>query len=96
MREILALETHPARISHSSHKNNFSIRDFAPSTTTTMTTTAPNTGAPRATNQSSRKGKKAWRKNVDISAVETGLETVREEIVATGFVVLPTAHQYAY
>jgi hypothetical protein len=45
------------------------------------------TGAPKAIKQSSRKGKKAWRKNVDISTVETGLETVREEIAATGFVL---------
>ncbi|KAA8895510.1 ribosome biogenesis protein Nop53/GLTSCR2 [Sphaerosporella brunnea] len=44
------------------------------------------TGAPKA-KQSSRKGKKAWRKNVDITQVETGLETVREEIVQTGGVI---------
>lgn len=31
--------------------------------------------------QPSRKGKKAWRKNVDISAVQTGLEQLRSEII---------------
>lgn len=43
--------------------------------------------APQQHKQPSRKGKKAWRKNVDVSAVEEGLEVVREEII-TGCVKL--------
>ncbi|RMZ88874.1 hypothetical protein DV736_g3893, partial [Chaetothyriales sp. CBS 134916] len=40
--------------------------------------------APATHSQPSRKGKKAWRKNVDISEVTTGLDTLREEIRSTG------------
>lgn len=47
-----------------------------------LTTTAPATYR-----QSSRKGKKAWRKNVDITDIQSGLDTVRDEIVATGGVI---------
>lgn len=36
---------------------------------------------PRQFNQPSRKGKKAWRKNVDITEVQKGLEDVREEVI---------------
>lgn len=36
-------------------------------------------GAPSQLSQSTRKGKKAWRKNVDINNVEEGLETIRSE-----------------
>ena len=36
-------------------------------------------GAPAQHNQSSRKGKKAWRKNVDIEDLEDKLEGLREE-----------------
>ncbi|VDB96656.1 unnamed protein product [Peniophora sp. CBMAI 1063] len=36
-------------------------------------------GAPAQRTQGSRKGKKAWRKNVDLDEVEQGLEEVREE-----------------
>lgn len=36
-------------------------------------------GAPSQLSQSTRKGKKAWRKNVDIDNVEEGLETIRSE-----------------
>ncbi|KAF5372580.1 hypothetical protein D9758_005148 [Tetrapyrgos nigripes] len=36
-------------------------------------------GAPSQLSQPSRKGKKAWRKNVDIQDVEKGLEGMREE-----------------
>lgn len=42
-----------------------------------------NIGAPSA-KQSSRKGKKAWRKNVDITAEETALESARVEERITG------------
>ncbi|KAI5844734.1 ribosome biogenesis protein Nop53/GLTSCR2 [Tricharina praecox] len=44
------------------------------------------TAPPGKSKQPSRKGKKAWRKNVDISAVETGLEQVREEITQGGVI----------
>lgn len=40
--------------------------------------------APQQRNQPSRKGKKAWRKNVDVSQVEAGLELVRDEVI-TGY-----------
>ncbi|KAF9645525.1 P60-like protein [Thelephora ganbajun] len=36
-------------------------------------------GAPSQLSQGTRKGKKAWRKNVDIDNVEEGLETIRSE-----------------
>lgn len=36
---------------------------------------------PQTHSQPSRKGKKAWRKNVDISEVQHGLEDVREQII---------------
>ena len=42
---------------------------------------APSIEAPQQYRQTSRKGKKAWRKNVDVSDVQTGLEIVREEII---------------
>lgn len=38
--------------------------------------------APQQHNQPSRKGKKAWRKNVDVSEVDLGLEVARKEIIA--------------
>ncbi|EJU01387.1 P60-like protein [Dacryopinax primogenitus] len=41
-------------------------------------------GAPAQHGQSSRKGKKAWRKNVDLVEVEEGLEKLREDIRTTG------------
>ncbi|KAJ6607012.1 ribosome biogenesis protein Nop53/GLTSCR2 [Mycena sp. CBHHK59/15] len=41
-------------------------------------------GAPSQHNQPSRKGKKAWRKNVDIQDVEEGIEELRAEERATG------------
>ena len=46
-----------------------------------MTTSA----APQQYKQHSRKGKRAWRKNVDVSEIQEGLENVREEIIK-GFV----------
>ncbi len=48
----------------------------------TMASTAPATYT-----QSSRKGKKAWRKNIDITTVTAGLEDARAEIIATGGVI---------
>lgn len=41
-------------------------------------------GAPSQRAQSSRKGKKAWRKNIDIDEVEEGLEELRVEERVTG------------
>lgn len=35
--------------------------------------------APQQYKQPSRKGKKAWRKNVDVSEIQEGLRQVREE-----------------
>jgi len=35
-----------------------------------------------ASKQTSRKGKKAWRKNVDVTEVNEGLEQVRTEVIA--------------
>ncbi|KAL9059457.1 MAG: hypothetical protein Q9162_001155 [Coniocarpon cinnabarinum] len=40
--------------------------------------------APSSYSQPSRKGKKAWRKNVDIEPVTTGLESARQEYRQTG------------
>ncbi|KAJ4990296.1 60s ribosomal biogenesis protein [Stagonosporopsis vannaccii] len=42
--------------------------------------------APAQYKQKSRKGKKAWRKNVDVTAVASGLEEVRDQIIAGGVV----------
>lgn len=38
-------------------------------------------GAPQQHKQPSRKGKKAWRKNVDVSDIQEGLEAVRDEVI---------------
>ncbi|KAK6533368.1 hypothetical protein TWF694_002318 [Orbilia ellipsospora] len=40
--------------------------------------------------QTSRKGKKAWRKNVDVSEVTTGLDQVRTEIIQGGIIAEKT------
>ncbi|KAF9452083.1 P60-like protein [Macrolepiota fuliginosa MF-IS2] len=50
-----------------------------------------NVGAPAQHNQSSRKGKKAWRKNVDLGDVEEGLESLRTEERVTGKTLQKTA-----
>lgn len=47
-------------------------------------------GAPAQHNQPSRKGKKAWRKNVDIEDLERKLEGLREEERAFGCEFLAT------
>jgi len=41
-------------------------------------------GAPQQLKQQSRKGKKAWRKNVDVTEVQEGLDEYREEVRAGG------------
>jgi nucleolar protein 53 len=38
-------------------------------------------GAPQRHKQPSRKGKKAWRKNVDVSDIQEGLELIRDEVI---------------
>lgn len=43
--------------------------------------------APATHTQPSRKGKKAWRKNVDLTEVQQGLDEVRDEIIKTGGVI---------
>lgn len=45
-------------------------------------------GAPATIGQTSRKGKKAWRKNIDLRDVEGALEEAREEERITGYVSL--------
>jgi nucleolar protein 53 len=40
--------------------------------------------APSSTSQPSRKSKRSWRKNIDITPVTSGLETRREEIITHG------------
>jgi nucleolar protein 53 len=42
--------------------------------------------APHQYKQPSRKGKKAWRKNVDVSEVEKGLDERNDQIIK-GFVI---------
>ncbi|KAI5861617.1 P60-like protein [Durotheca rogersii] len=42
------------------------------------------TAAPATYKQPSRKGKKAWRKNVDVTEVEKGLDELNEEIIKGG------------
>jgi nucleolar protein 53 len=42
--------------------------------------------APATHKQPSRKGKKAWRKNVDLTEVQSGLDTVRDEVIAGGVI----------
>jgi nucleolar protein 53 len=44
--------------------------------------------APKQFSQPSRKGKKAWRKNVNLTEVEQGLEELNEEIIR-GYLYLP-------
>ncbi len=48
---------------------------------------APN--APQQHNQKSRKGKKAWRKNVDVTEIDAGLDVAREEVIK-GYIPLMT------
>ncbi|KAL2137214.1 hypothetical protein VTI74DRAFT_6425 [Chaetomium olivicolor] len=45
-----------------------------------------NPNAPQQYKQPSRKGKKAWRKNVDISEVQQGLEELNDQIIKGGVI----------
>ena len=49
------------------------------------------TGAPAQKTQSTRKGKRAWRKNVDLQDIEAGIESLREEEIVTGYAILTMA-----
>lgn len=40
-----------------------------------------NPDAPQQYKQPSRKGKKAWRKNIDVSEVQQGLEELNDQII---------------
>ncbi|KAL5114816.1 hypothetical protein ACEQ8H_007309 [Pleosporales sp. CAS-2024a] len=42
--------------------------------------------APAQYKQPSRKGKKAWRKNVDVTQIQSGLEEVREQLIQGGVI----------
>ncbi|PHH83555.1 hypothetical protein CDD82_7116 [Ophiocordyceps australis] len=44
------------------------------------------TDSPKQHNQPSRKGKKAWRKHVDVTEVEQGLQQLNEEIIQGGVI----------
>ncbi|KAL9073370.1 MAG: hypothetical protein Q9161_002985 [Pseudevernia consocians] len=46
----------------------------------------PSKKAPQQHKQPSRKGKKAWRKNVDVTDVQAGLEEAREEVIKGGII----------
>jgi nucleolar protein 53 len=54
-------------------------------------TASSTVGAPAQHSQSSRKGKKAWRKNVDIEDLEDKLEALREEERTLGYAFVPPA-----
>ncbi|KAI9717218.1 MAG: hypothetical protein M1828_007411 [Chrysothrix sp. TS-e1954] len=51
--------------------------------------------APQSHKQPSRKGKRAWRKNIDINEVTTGLENARDEATLTGGQLLADVSQDA-
>lgn len=59
----------------------------------TMSSTAK---APSQFKQPSRKGKKAWRKNVDTTEIVTGLENLREEEIRGCDCPLSQAYRTAY
>jgi nucleolar protein 53 len=54
---------------------------------TAKKTSGSSVNAPAQRSQSSRKGKRAWRKNVDLDDVEEALEEARTEERVTGYVV---------
>ncbi|EOA86900.1 hypothetical protein ACJQWK_08958 [Exserohilum turcicum] len=49
--------------------------------------------APAQYKQSSRKGKKAWRKNVDVTQIQSGLDEVRDQIIHGGVVAEKTSDE---
>ncbi|OAL04171.1 P60-like protein [Phaeosphaeriaceae sp. SRC1lsM3a] len=54
---------------------------------------ADTTTAPAQYRQPGRKGKKAWRKNVDVTQIQSGLEDVRDQIIQGGVVSEKTADE---
>ena len=46
----------------------------------------PTNTAPATHKQPSRKGKKAWRKNVDVTEVQQGLADARDEVISGGII----------
>jgi nucleolar protein 53 len=51
-----------------------------------MATQKPSTLPPSTHKQSSRKGKKAWRKNVDLTPLEAGLDEARTQLITGGII----------
>jgi nucleolar protein 53 len=54
--------------------------------TPTMKSKVSAVGAPAQFKQATRKGKKAWRKNIDIQPEEAAMEDARMEERVTGYV----------
>lgn len=54
---------------------------------------ADNQDAPAQFKQPSRKGKKAWRKNVDVTQIQSGLEDVRSQIITGGVIAEKTSEE---
>lgn len=63
---------------HVKFKLSVNISPQRPQTHDTMADTLT---APAQYKQPSRKGKKAWRKNVDVTQIQSGLEEVRDQII---------------
>jgi nucleolar protein 53 len=63
-------------------------RTLSSSYTSLKPTTSLETGAPATHGQKTRKGKKAWRKNIDVRGEEEALEQAREEERVTGYVLV--------
>ncbi|KAL6710420.1 hypothetical protein ACN47E_009366 [Coniothyrium glycines] len=49
--------------------------------------------APAQYKQPSRKGKKAWRKNVDVTQIQDGLDDVREQVIQGGVIAEKTSDE---
>ncbi|KAF1919734.1 ribosome biogenesis protein Nop53/GLTSCR2 [Ampelomyces quisqualis] len=54
---------------------------------------ADTTTAPAQYKQPSRKGRKAWRKNVDVTQIQSGLEDVRDQIIQGGVIAEKTSDE---
>lgn len=61
-------------------------RDLPKSFTSLKSEQQEDRGAPATLTQKSRKGKKAWRKNIDTREEEEAMEQAREEERVTGYV----------
>ena len=57
------------------------LQDCGPIPTDAYIVMGPSQEAPQQHKQPSRKGKKAWRKNVNVTDVQVGLEEAREEVI---------------